>query len=543
MNDPTKSNPILDYKYKLFIKLIATICLAYSVYIALNYINQIPLDLSSFRQTQTALTAYWIVKNGFSFAYETPVLGYPWSVPFEFPIYQYIVAIISSHFNISLNATGRFISYIFLIFCLIPTYSITKKLKLSNTVFYIFIALLLSNPIYLYHGRTFMIETAAVFFILMAIKFFLDVLDLPSVINNLLFFIFLSLALLQKTTTALPIFFILGIVFLYKKTNYKQKLKPFLEFNNIATILAFLLSMLLAIAWVKYTDQIKSENPVGQLLTSAALHSWNFGTLEQRFSSGFYINIIGLNIILKNLCVIILPLILLARFRKKLSPKELSIIIILIIMGVSPLFIFSNLHIAHGYYQVANVIFLLYAASIVMSELFHCDAFAKVNIKLTASLLLILFITANYLVFKRVYFPSVSTNYTNVNSRDLALSQNIKQHVVENDYFIVFGYDWTSSLAYLSERKSFTVPEFYKKYKEIFKDLDGFLSNKQLGAVVACPMSDYPEMLNDLNQWAINKSWRKTAVWDCFVYIPPEKTNDLSTNVSLRNSDEKPLLK
>src|SRR5690242_6357999 len=54
-------------------------------------INQPIADLHQFRQTQTAITAYWMAKGGPWLAYETPVLGYPWSIPFEFPVYQYLL--------------------------------------------------------------------------------------------------------------------------------------------------------------------------------------------------------------------------------------------------------------------------------------------------------------------------------------------------------------------------------------------------------------------------------------------------------------------
>ena len=59
-------------------------------------INQPLLDWHYFRQTQTALTAYWLLKGGPWFAYLTPVLGAPWSVPFEFPVYQLITAAVAA---------------------------------------------------------------------------------------------------------------------------------------------------------------------------------------------------------------------------------------------------------------------------------------------------------------------------------------------------------------------------------------------------------------------------------------------------------------
>src|SRR5262245_52526842 len=49
-------------------------------------------DGNPFRQYQTATTARYVVRDGFQLAYETPVLGPPWSIPMEFPVYQASVA-------------------------------------------------------------------------------------------------------------------------------------------------------------------------------------------------------------------------------------------------------------------------------------------------------------------------------------------------------------------------------------------------------------------------------------------------------------------
>jgi hypothetical protein len=40
------------------------------------------LERNAFRQTQTALTAYWIGAGSDFLNYITPVVGYPWAVPF-----------------------------------------------------------------------------------------------------------------------------------------------------------------------------------------------------------------------------------------------------------------------------------------------------------------------------------------------------------------------------------------------------------------------------------------------------------------------------
>ena len=146
----------------------------YCAYLAIAYANQPLLEAHSFRQMQTALTTYWFIHEGFKFAYETPVAGVPWSIPFEFPIYQLLVATVSSLLKLPLDAVGRVSSFLFLALCLIPVRSITRALELPSLVFYIFVAMLFSAPVYIFWGRAFMIETASVFFLVVAIKYYID---------------------------------------------------------------------------------------------------------------------------------------------------------------------------------------------------------------------------------------------------------------------------------------------------------------------------------------------------------------------------------
>src|ERR1051325_8788424 len=70
-------------------------------------------DRHGFRQTQTAITSYYLIRGGPFLRYETPVFGRPWSTPFEFPLYQWIVAAASEYFATPLNQTGRFIGLAF----------------------------------------------------------------------------------------------------------------------------------------------------------------------------------------------------------------------------------------------------------------------------------------------------------------------------------------------------------------------------------------------------------------------------------------------
>src|SRR5271154_4345091 len=70
-------------------------------------------DFHGFRQAQTAISAESIRNGGPILRYETPVLGPPWSLPFEFPLYQALVALLARIFGTPIDQTGRFVSEVF----------------------------------------------------------------------------------------------------------------------------------------------------------------------------------------------------------------------------------------------------------------------------------------------------------------------------------------------------------------------------------------------------------------------------------------------
>ena len=96
-----------------FLQSLFVICFSYATYFVISTSSQLPLDLHAFRQSQTALSTYWINSSPNIFSYYTPIIGAPWSIPFEFPTYQIIVSFISSMFEFPLVQTGRILSFIF----------------------------------------------------------------------------------------------------------------------------------------------------------------------------------------------------------------------------------------------------------------------------------------------------------------------------------------------------------------------------------------------------------------------------------------------
>src|SRR2546426_4626680 len=109
---------------------IFAVCLIWAAFMATVGWNNGLSDAHGFRQTQTALTSYYLMQGGPFLKYETPILGAPWSIPFEFPLYQWIVAEIAALFQTPLEQTGRFVSELFFGLSLLVLWEILSELKI-----------------------------------------------------------------------------------------------------------------------------------------------------------------------------------------------------------------------------------------------------------------------------------------------------------------------------------------------------------------------------------------------------------------------------
>lgn len=481
------------------------------------YNRQQPLlEAHGFRQTQTALTAYYFLHEGWQLDYQTPVAGYPWSIPFEFPIYQTLVAFISKLSGFKLDSVGRSVSFIFLIACAWPAVKVTKRLQLSNDVSWIFCALLWSSPLYIFYGRSFMIETVALFFTLCAIPYFIDLMNSKKGWKPLIrFSIWMTLGMLQKITTAAPVTLIFGIIFLidYLKTN---GIKILFSRRTTNLLFAFLIPTFFGGLWSIYIDSIKSKNMLGMQLLSKVLTEWNFGTIHQRFDLHVLKTIFWDRVILNNASGIlgILLLICLFMFAEKREKKIVGISIVLFIL---PIYIFINLHFIHDYYQISSTIFLVFALAVSIKYTFQ--KFSKHNlIVLTLS---IIFVSSNLFQFINGYANYMKAPIDEINNQTLAVSDIIRTYTDKNSGIVVFGYDWNSEIAYYSERKSFTVPEWFNQYNDVWNDPAAFIGDKKLGAVIYCgiEITEKPKFMQYYES-THEKGPKLYKTHDCLIWIP-----------------------
>ena len=438
-----------------------------------------PLLEFSFRQTQTALTSYWLLRGGPIFAYETPVVGFPWSLPFEFPLYQLIAAALSSA-GVPLDAAGRIVSFVFFVGCLWPMHVLFRAVRLDALAFFCVAIPFLLCPLYLFWGRTFMVETCALFFCFLWLAYLARFLAEPKVAFAAIAAITGSLGILAKSTT-FPGFAVLGgLLFLaecyaaWTSRAIAARARPILP-----ALFVIATPLLIGGAWTVYSDTVKARNEFGAYLISTVLPKWVFGALHERLDVALWKDIIwkrALTDVFGYAVIPALALIAASLIRRRYAYAALAAALAFLI----PFLVFTNLHMVHSYYQTANAVFIVAAAGLgiasVMSSGYPVSGIVALTIVAAGQL---------------GYFNST---YATFLTQDLSgyqvfrIANAARAATPPAASLIVIGDDWSSLVPYYAQRKSFVIPNRLPLafWQRILATPQNFLGDARLGGVVYC---------------------------------------------------------
>lgn len=412
--------------------------------------NQPLIDLHSFRQCQTAITAqYFNLENliqGF-FYYETPELGAPWRVPFEFPLYQGLVAAFSRAFDIPLTTCGRIISSIFFFLTLVPLHSLSKGLGLGKRFFYLASLFLICSPFYLYWSRAFLIESTAVF---LGFAFLACVGKASEKMcwKWWAFSLVFSIGCALVKVTTYPAFGIaaIGVIALKKFSGSiecaLEKARPLIPLACVGA-----LTVACAGLWVVHTDMLKKESQIGALLTSKNLTDWNYGTFQQKLSPRMWKEFVfdrTIPSVFGSLWIFgfFLGMVSICR------GKNLAIICGMIFLYFIPPAFFTNLHFHHTYYQYANFFWVLLAFALAVatwSRLVPWPTFAA---------LVCLVLATQLYVFYHTNFQAMKIRESDV----LNVAEYIQKNSSPSESQIVVGVDWSPEIAFHAQRRSLYMP-------------------------------------------------------------------------------------
>jgi hypothetical protein len=295
------------------------------------------------------------------------------------------------------------------------------------------------------------------------------------------------LAGLQKITGLMTVLIgcgLYGLCYLSEQDRFRAFLSAF----HMAVVV--ILSVLIPIAWVFYSDDFKAQYYVTNFLTSESLANWNFGTIEQRLNPFNVAKVFGFRLMLLGGLSMLFLRCLVYKFQ---SFSKVTIAVSSIVVGLSGPIIFFNLYLVHDYYNVASIGFLGLGLYLLVDP--NRARFSKVDFPNSYWILGTL--ALNLLIFAYWYAPKIGkVPASHVDFYSVALK--LKSKVPLGEVILTAGADWDSTIPYISQRYSIMLPNWEinentpkanGKYFDpllVLENIEVYLDGKKLGAIVIC---------------------------------------------------------
>jgi hypothetical protein len=443
---------------------------------------QLPiLEMHSFRQTQTAVSAYWMGKSSHWLAYPTPVAGPPWSIPFELPLFQGLVVMVAAIVPINLDQAGRLVSWLMALATLWPLRRAIMEIDGSRRLADFASFLFLLSPLYLFWSRAFLIESTALFFAVGYVAIAATWLRTRAPRTAWLLAGCAVLGALVKITTffsgalAAAMLLLVHLHGMRRQWNWREAWR-----TCWPVAAGIVLALVATKAWLVFSDIEKSKTLWGSVLLSTNLDAWNFGTLAQKLDMDQWRHVAGgraARDILGSarLLPVAVLLALLAPARRRLFAfAALGLYLV-------PFAVFTNLHWVHNYYQYANGIFLVVMLACAIEGL--RERFGEG----TSLAVLVLAGVLMLLGFGRDFAPAILDPQPHPQTIELAA--NARAHTKPDEVLLIFGMDWTSEVPYYAARRAMMVPDFVtaEQLQRMASDPASISGEYHVGMVIDCP--------------------------------------------------------
>lgn len=420
------------------------------------------LDHHPFRQTQTALTAYWFLQEGVTLPnYPLPVLGSPWTAPMECPTYQLLVCAVAKS-GVTLDFAARLTAVLVFIATSVIFSRLYRLAGASLTLLAAFLGFCIFSPFAIVWSRACMIDFTSVLLngIFLAGCYTLHRRGWSG--THAAFTVLIGvLGVLTKVTSA-PVFWVPALCLACLSLLRAAKDKSQLLRETLAWTILFAVPLAAMVWWTIATDEIKAQSIFTQNLTSSALRSWNFGTITQRLLFANW-SIIG-----ERIASLLLPwtwpFALLGIFAALRAKSDYKILLLGSLAGsFITVILFFPLYLIHDYYlcAVAPPLWLLTACGIDWSVA-----------KFPRPLATWVAIGTLVLILARTSFGMnyVLASYVDWRRHEVyQFCQEVKSVVPATEELIVIGDDWNSRIPYYSERKSLAMADA-ERYMPFVKD-------------------------------------------------------------------------
>jgi hypothetical protein len=517
----TSENRIPFTRIEMVVWLLGLASLSFSLYATSIGFHNTLFDFHGFRQAQTAISAESILRGGSFLRYETPVLGPPWSLPFEFPLYQGVVAGLAKILSTPLDQTGRFVSIFFYYLCFFPLASILSSTGLRGVQMIPSLALFAVSPLYVFVSRLFMIESTALFFsLLYADQMFRLVLGKrrwqPRHIAGGA--VFGVLAGLVKVTTLAP-FFALGTC-LAAWGLWKDRESGKLRVSTLMGVALCCLALPVTATWwwTRFADGVRAQNPIGIYLTSNALRTWTVGTIAQRLHPRVYLqlwyaadNHVG-NIWM---AVVVFGIYI------WLCRRWNWIAAVCLALYIGTILIFFNLHVVHEYYPYANAVFLVVAVGVLITSILTIPGKRS---WIGVALLVLAMVSCGLRYFGH-YYP---LQVRNAPGRPQAVAL-VDTTTAPQSVILITGLEWSAEFPYQSHRRAIMDAFFPQTHTWTLGPVERVIATagaKNVTALIACDEGRHgPRLAALLRDLGLTDATGSSAD-DCDIY---ERTTALGS--------------
>ena len=397
-----------------------------------------------FRQAQTGLSIEFIHQDqNYDLAYPTPLFGPPWSIPMEFPLYQWVSAWLMSQQEFSTELAGRTVSITFFYICLPAIVLLLRSARINLPHISYVLVLVLTAPVFIYYSRAILIESTALCFSLWFLYGFVRMSKTPRWYWFALTAICGSLAALVKITTFMVwgIGALVGGIWWYFRIRQSGNSRK-ANHHLLWAAMAALPIVFFGVWWINKADQIKLGSADGQFLTSSNLREFNLGTWNNRLELDLWSGL------LSNFSTVVFS----AWLFGLLSVAALALVImrksslpLLYVAWTAAIWLtFPGLYHIHDYYFYAVALLPLFALGFTLFE-FHHNRVGQI----IAPAVVVAMSAVQLQAYFRVYAPMQAV----VSNGGSPMENFIRDAFPDDAVMIVLGQDWSPAVAYHMKRR------------------------------------------------------------------------------------------
>ncbi len=414
----------------------------------------IPLDefAHPFRQTQTAYVALLFHQQGIDlFHAQLPVLGPPWEIPLEFPLFQALASLVmdvgvAPDLALRLTALACFFVTAALLWALVRRIA-------SPVAAFAALVLFVFSPFALVWSRAELIEylatAAALGWLLVGMRWR----DRGGAAWWVLAVSLGCVALLVKVTTG--VFWILPLLAYRPVGGETWRSLISTPRRALAWAAVLFVPFAVAYAWTAYADSIKAATPLTAWLTSSQLVEWNFGTIAQRLDPNTWFTILaraGTEFGGPLAALFVVGVLAIAR-----AKRQRLLWVAVLGTATLPILVFFNLYWIHDYYLIAVSPGIAMVQGLLVAYLL--EPLRKPAVRRAVAVAMAVFFAFSLLATQPFFWGFV---YANPGDPDATLAEaaELAANSSPGDLALTDGRDWSPAVLYFAGRRGLAVPDW-----------------------------------------------------------------------------------